>query len=651
MSQESTACCMVCQMTFSTHEELFAHSCAQIKAEKPEPEDDNQIEKDENLLETFVQQDFKYDMDPQDFSESDSVYTPKKKKIKKEKESRHTKVVKKKEKIKSKKKPSKNDEYVANYPKQTDMAFSNSNLQLSEEFIIFILKQVDELCESIKNGDPDLERVIEVHQGLNNVMSCYRNTLSSEKQFLIKSEDQEHYNLDEHTVLDNGQFEEAASDNDYVPEVQKGKKKRGRSRNAVTDKTYELVKNQCGRHSLTSMSFMLNINSATLKNRIKSDGLTFTEKKDSCEFCDMNKSIDNIDQDLLFLFMKYDTEYKFGCILCDFTAIKRGNLSNHIKSMHQSEINASKCKKFETKDDCGNSACKDLYGITKGKRFWCIKCTETTVLQKPGQPELEDQPRLNKPLKLCPECGISIQNLKIHLDNVHFGEKQICPHCSLELSCLRALKEHVKKVHEKIPCAECGKMVGPQEMGRHMQSHMPDELKKYKCDICGKGFPTNQHFKNHRNIHTGEKPYKCKSCNKGFAQKITLNSHIAAVHEGKKPHLCTLCGKAWAESGNLKKHIDMVHKGIKRVMKKDKNHKCTICNASFYQNSALKLHIAGIHEGKKPYTCNLCGVSFAWKNNLTKHIDGVHRGIKKQPKKKIQVFEQNKNKNLKEMQY
>merc|ERR1712203_978867 len=87
-------------MTFSTHEELFVHSCAQIKAEKPEPEDDNQIEKDEKLLETFVQQDFKYDMDCQDFSERDSDYSPQKKKIKKEKKSRDLKVVKKKEKSK-----------------------------------------------------------------------------------------------------------------------------------------------------------------------------------------------------------------------------------------------------------------------------------------------------------------------------------------------------------------------------------------------------------------------------------------------------------------------------------------------------------------------------------------------------------------------
>ena len=45
MSKENISCCLACQMTFSTHEELFVHSCAQIKVEKPEPDDDNQIEK------------------------------------------------------------------------------------------------------------------------------------------------------------------------------------------------------------------------------------------------------------------------------------------------------------------------------------------------------------------------------------------------------------------------------------------------------------------------------------------------------------------------------------------------------------------------------------------------------------------------------
>ena len=191
---------MVCQMTFSTHEELFVHSCAQIKVEKPELDDDNQMKRDEKIIETFDQEEFKYDMDPQELSGSDSDYPPKKRKSKKEKKPKITKVTRKKEKVKLKPKPKKKItkvgtyNYEADYQRQLDFALENSNLQLSEEFIVFILAQVDNLCENIKNGDPDVERTLEVNQSLNNAVTCYRNKLSLEKQILIKSEDQEYYN-------------------------------------------------------------------------------------------------------------------------------------------------------------------------------------------------------------------------------------------------------------------------------------------------------------------------------------------------------------------------------------------------------------------------------------------------------------------------
>ena len=58
----------------------------------------------------------------------------------------------------------------------------SSNIELSEQFIVLILKQVDKLCENIKYGDPDLERTMEVNENLNNAVSCYRN-----KIFLIDS--------------------------------------------------------------------------------------------------------------------------------------------------------------------------------------------------------------------------------------------------------------------------------------------------------------------------------------------------------------------------------------------------------------------------------------------------------------------------------
>lgn len=116
-----------------------------------------------------------------------------------------------------------------------------------------------------------------------------------------------------------------------------------------------------------------------------------------------------------------------------------------------------------------------------------------------------------------------------HLSIKHFGEKQICSHCNKELPCLSSLKDHIKKVHEKVPCPECGEMFANILMKRHIQSkHTPNDLKKYKCEVCGKGFAAKGNFEDHKNIHTGEKPYKCKYCMACFASKGTH-----AMHERK----------------------------------------------------------------------------------------------------------------------
>ena len=124
--------------------------------------------------------------------------------------------------------------------------------------------------------------------------------------------------------------------------------------------------------------------------------------------------------------------------------------------------------------------------------------------------------------KVCPECGISVFNLGYHL-STHKGDKQICPHCAREV---RSLQVHIKNVHTKLPCSQCGKLVGSGVMNRHMASaHTPNDQKKYQCDICGKGFASKNNFQEHKYVHTGEKPYKCKYCSACFASKGTHAMH------------------------------------------------------------------------------------------------------------------------------
>merc|ERR1712008_207226 len=75
----------------------------------------------------------------------------------------------------------------------------SSNLELSEQFIVLILKQVDELCENIKNGDPNLERTIEVNENLNNAVSCYRNKIFmidskiDKNEIVLETENEKHF--------------------------------------------------------------------------------------------------------------------------------------------------------------------------------------------------------------------------------------------------------------------------------------------------------------------------------------------------------------------------------------------------------------------------------------------------------------------------
>ena len=73
-----------------------------------------------------------------------------------------------------------------------------SELNLSEEFLSEILKQVNELCDNIKNGDPDSERTQKVSQNLNDAVNCYRTKLDLKSQITLESEDQKNidYNKD-----------------------------------------------------------------------------------------------------------------------------------------------------------------------------------------------------------------------------------------------------------------------------------------------------------------------------------------------------------------------------------------------------------------------------------------------------------------------
>ena len=495
--QNSIAYCSLCQMTFPSHEEIFVHTCEEIKEEKIE----KIIEHSEIIANKQL------DISDQEDLENESSF---------------------------------------------------SCLELSEEFLVSILKQVDDLCEKIKTGDSDIVRTFEVNQNLNNAVTYYRSKLDQKKHVLIDSdqnadigiesddENEEKCFLNDIKALDEnqeklksssmkikrmGNIKEGSDEKENLKKfkVTKLKFKKERQAYKFTNEKMELLKNQCGRHSLLEMAEVLNVSRSCLSKIIRKKGIIFERKQIEysweCQFCEMGKNSANVEkEDLLPLLRFNQDEEKFQCFLCNSLFSERSKLSMHLRTIHRNEINKKTIMdyKSEKDQDCDGSICKKLYGISngmgKGKELWCKKCLKELKLAK--------QMKKKSNAAVCPECGILANNLNAHRNYMHFAEKQVCSLCSLELDSVHKLYKHKKMVHEKVTCTECGKLIGVNRIKHHMKlSHTPDDQKKYKCGTCGKGFMETQKLSDHINVHTGEKPYKCKFCSSSFASKGTHAMH------------------------------------------------------------------------------------------------------------------------------
>ncbi|CAF0826121.1 unnamed protein product [Brachionus calyciflorus] len=134
--------------------------------------------------------------------------------------------------------------------------------------------------------------------------------------------------------------------------------------------------------------------------------------------------------------------------------------------------------------------------------------------------------------------------------------------------------------------------------------------KKYKCDLCGRGFSRSNTLITHRRIHTGEKPFECNVCGRAFRQPGNLTRH-KLTHTTIKPYSCNKCGKSFNRVSNLHAHIKIHSDG--------KPYVCIVCGCSFYQKVDLKLHALS-HSSDKIHECSFCKRTFKQAAHLKYHL-------------------------------
>ena len=303
---------------------------------------------------------------------------------------------------------------------------------------------------------------------------------------------------------------------------------------------------------------------------------------------------------------------KHECDVCDEVFDSKKDLISHFDSHHQDlkRFNCDKCKKI-----FGTSIELKIHGKIHKKGDHTNKMSSDT----------------SKKIKRCGACiGCRTKNCRQCrpcLQMKKYGGpgllKQACINrkCSnpLNSNSGRILKKGVVKKFELVKdetdvdlegkCQICGKIFTSEA---HYKTHIQlGQCKSHKCNECDKNFMSSGSLRKHRiSIHGGS--YECNQCEKIFMSSDSLWEHRVSIHEGKR-HVCVLCRKCFSLPETLIKHNKNIHEGTG-------DWKCDKCNVRpFWDSSSLKKHIQ-IRHSENVMKCQLCGRFFSFLASYKRHM-------------------------------
>lgn len=267
---------------------------------------------------------------------------------------------------------------------------------------------------------------------------------------------------------------------------------------------------------------------------------------------------------------------------------------------------------------------------------------------------------------VCVDCGLFFSDRQLLVTHMCSGKNRPL-NGKEDTDARRAPPEHSDKPHK---CDQCGRGYRhPCSLLNHKKSH---KTGVFRCLVCQKRYYNLLALKNHQRTHFDLKRHKCEECGKAFKIQKQLINHLRlheehrakglvrsgpggcsypqpgpsqlqalradpskgtgplgfkkpyssagtsrpqkfdAAESSRRPFSCDECGKTYRHAGSLANHKNLHKIG---------DYHCNVCNSTYPNRLAMKNHLR-LHFAQKKHNCQDCGKGFRTQRQLATHTTG-----------------------------
>lgn len=229
---------------------------------------------------------------------------------------------------------------------------------------------------------------------------------------------------------------------------------------------------------------------------------------------------------------KRTVDQRFKCPLCEYLAISKANIREHIFT--HSEMKMFSCKL------CNKDFSRPRNIIIHIEQ----KHSDVAVLTPERQPKklkiekMDDIGNVSQSNNILISPKVKMNTKMLYSMGVN-GDKtrSQCFICMKTFSRPNGIVKHMKThTQEKnYQCFTCGSQFSRSDhLNRHMLIH---EEPKFKCDICDMTFRRSDKMLLHRRKHPETMNYTCESCGLGFMELTSIKTHVNFHCKGRTDKL------------------------------------------------------------------------------------------------------------------